>query len=149
MLLCLSNKNASQKLTWKKGAYLSSYVFLTGFFYFKETPLSTSLQQNFLDYLLSTYRTLERSFMRSLYELHKAFVFRTLWEGNNPLSSFQRVSSESARGTARLNGAVELTSVLQKMKRDQDKAVNCFTNIIYATGIKKWSFDSTKNKKVC
>ena len=86
--------------------------------------------------------------MRNLYELHKAFVFRTLWEGNNPLISFQRVASESARGTGRLNGAVELTTVLQKMRRDQDKAVKCFTNNIYTTGMKKWSFDSTKDKKV-
>ena len=86
--------------------------------------------------------------MRNLYELHKAFVFRTLWEGNNPLASFQRVASESALGTGRLNGAVQLTGVLQNMKRIQDKAVKCFTNNIYATGIKKWSFNLKRDKKV-
>ena len=70
--------------------------------------------------------------MRNLYELHKAFVFRTLWEGNSPLTSFQRLASESALGTGRLNGAVELTNVLQNLKQLQDKAVKCFTNNIFA-----------------
>ncbi|KAM7430868.1 hypothetical protein ABFA07_018466 [Porites harrisoni] len=110
-----------------------------------ETPLTTKLQQNFLDYLLSTYRALERSFMRNLYELHKAFVFRTLWEGNSPLTSFQRLASESALGTGRLNGAVELTNVLQNLKQLQDKAVKCFTNNIFATGIKRWSWSKKRN----
>ena len=101
-----------------------------------------------MDYLLSTYRALERSFMRNLYELYKAFKFRTLWEGNNPLRSFQRVASESALGTNRLNGAVQLTGVLQNMRQIQDKAVKCFTNLIYTTGIKKWYFDKVKDPKV-
>ena len=117
-------------------------------FCIKDDSLSVAVRQNFLDYLLSTYRTLERSFMRNLYELHKAFEFRTLWVGNNPLASFQRVASESALGTGRLNGAVQLTDVLTNMKRLQDKAVKCFTNNIYATGIKRWHFNIGRDRKV-
>lgn len=86
--------------------------------------------------------------MKKVYELYKAFQFRTLWEGNNPLSSFQRVASESARGTGRLNGAVQLTEVLRKTKDIQDKAMLCFTNNIYTTDIMKWSFDNVKDKEV-
>ena len=86
--------------------------------------------------------------MKKVYELYKAFQFRTLWEGNNPLSSFQRVASESARGTGRLNGAVQLTEVLRKTKDIQDKAMLCFTNNIYTTDIMKWSFDNVKEKEV-
>ena len=80
--------------------------------------------------------------------MHKAFAFRTLWDGNNPLESFQRVASESALGTGRLNGAVQLTDVLQNMKRVQEKAVKCFTNNIYATGIKRYHFNKAQNPKV-
>ena len=116
--------------------------------YLLDAPISKALQQNFMDYLLSTYRELERSFMRNLYELHKAFAFRTLWEGNNPLVSFQRVASESALETGRLNGAIQLTEVLQKMKRMKYKAVSCFTNHIYTTSIMKWSFHNAKDKAV-
>ncbi|XP_078344954.1 uncharacterized protein LOC144630471 [Oculina patagonica] len=113
-----------------------------------DAPISQSLQQTFMENLLSTYRELERSFMRNVYELHKAFEFRTLWEGNNPLTSFQRVASESARGTGRLNGVVQLAGVLQDTKRLQDKAVKCFTNNIYTTDIQKWSFDNVKDKEM-
>ena len=113
-----------------------------------DAELSTQIQQNFIDYLLSTYRTLERSFLRNMYELHKAFMFRTLWEGNNPLENFQRVASESALGTGRLNGVVQLTDVLTSMKKTQVLAVKCFTNNIFTTGIKRWHFNNVRNKKV-
>ena len=86
--------------------------------------------------------------MRKLYELHKAFSFRTLWEGDNPLASFQRLAAESARGTGRLNGAVQLTSELMKFKKVKDKAEMCFTNNIYTTGGRKWSFDNVRDKMV-
>ena len=86
--------------------------------------------------------------MRNLYELHKAFVFRTLWEGNNPLASFRRLASEGARGTGRLNGAVQLTEVLQKMKELKYQAVTCFTQNSYTTAIQEWSFDKNKDKAV-
>ena len=86
--------------------------------------------------------------MKHLYELHKAFAFRTLWEENNPLASFQQMATESARGTGRLNGAVQLTGELQKAKEIKYKAVMCFTNNVYATDIHKWSFDNVKDKAV-
>jgi len=117
-------------------------------FYIEGAELSKKVQQNFIDYLLSTYRTLERTFLRNMYELHKAFMFRTLWEGNNPLQKFQRVASESALGTGRLNGVVQLTDVLTSMKQTQVLAVKCFTNNIFATGIKRWHFNKVRDKKV-
>jgi len=83
-----------------------------------------------------------------MYELHKAFMFRTLWEGNNPLQKFQRVASESALGTGRLNGVVQLTDVLTSMKKNQVLAVKCFTNNIFATGIKRWHFNKVRDKMV-
>ena len=86
--------------------------------------------------------------MRHLYYLQKAFEFRMLWKGKNLLAKFQRLASESARGIGRLNGAVQLTELLQKAKDLKYKAAMCFTNNMYATDIHKWSFDSVKNEEV-
>ena len=86
--------------------------------------------------------------MKHLYELHKAFAFRTLWEGNNPLASFRRLATESARGTGRLNGAVQLTGELRKINRIKNKAIRCFTDVKYTTDSQKWSFDNVKDKVV-
>ena len=101
-----------------------------------------------MDNLLSTYRELEQSFMISVYELYKAFRFRTLWEGNNPLVNFQRLASESAHGTGQLNGIIQLTDVMRRMEQTETKAVQCFTNNVYATNIKKWSFEKTRDVDV-
>ena len=113
-----------------------------------DTPETRNLQLIFTENLLSTYREMEQSFMKSVYELYKAFKFRTLWEGEDPLKDFQRVASESARGTGRLSGMIQLTTVLQKLEDVEASAVRCFTNNIYATKIKKWSFDNVKDKQV-
>ena len=86
--------------------------------------------------------------MESVYELYKAFKFRTLWEGENPLAEFQRVASESAHGTGRLNGMIQLTEVLQNMEKLEITAVKCFTDNIYADDVKKWSFDKDKHQEV-
>ena len=86
--------------------------------------------------------------MMNVYELYKAFKFRTLWEGDDPLRDFQRVASESAQGTGQLNGIVQLTNVLQKMEDVETAAVRCFTNNPYTTNIQKWSFDKDNNKQV-
>ena len=86
--------------------------------------------------------------MMNLYRLYKAFAFRTLWEQNSPLASFQRLASESALGTGRLNGAVELTKELQKMTNLKNKAIACFNSYHYTTDIHKWSFDKIKHKAV-
>ncbi|XP_078356069.1 uncharacterized protein LOC144640885, partial [Oculina patagonica] len=114
----------------------------------KGASISRSLRQTFLENLLSTYRELERSFMRNVYELHKAFEFRSLWQGTNPLSSFQRVASESARGTGRLNGVVQLTGVFRKTKELEDKAMKCFTNNVYTTDMQKWKFSKKQDKEM-
>ncbi len=111
-------------------------------------PITKNLQLGFMDNLLSTYRELEQSFMINVYELYKALRFRTLWEGNDPLANFQRVASESARGTGQLNGIIQLTDVLQTMEQTETKAVQCFTNNVYTTNINKWSFEKTKNPDV-
>ena len=86
--------------------------------------------------------------MKHLYELHKAFAFRTLWEGNNPLASFRRLATESARGTGRLNGAVQLTGELRKINRIKNKAIRCFSDVKYTTDSVKLSFDNIKDKAV-
>ena len=86
--------------------------------------------------------------MVNVYELFKAFRFRTLWEGNDPLTNFQRIATESARGTGQLNGIIQLTDVLRNMEQTEIKAVQCFTNNVYTTNIKKWSFDKATNKDV-
>ncbi|XP_073238029.1 uncharacterized protein [Porites lutea] len=114
----------------------------------KGAPITKELQQMFMDNLLSSYRELERSFMKKVYELYKAFKFRTLWEGNNPLASFRRVASESAKGTGRLNGVVQLTGVLRKFQTLKDKANKCFTFNKYTTDIHRWSFNNVKDKKM-
>ena len=86
--------------------------------------------------------------MRNLYKLYKAFAFRTLWQGTNPLASFRRLATESALGTGRLNGAVQLTEQLQKMTQLNNKAMMCFAKIKYTTNLMKWSFDNFKDKAV-
>lgn len=111
-------------------------------------PITKDLQLRFMENLLSTYREMERTFMESVYELYKAFKFRTLWEGENPLAEFQRVASESAHGTGRLNGMIQLTEVLQNMEKLEITAVKCFTDNIYADDVKKWSFDKDKHQEV-
>lgn len=86
--------------------------------------------------------------MREVYELHKAFRFRTLWEGTNPLSLYQRVAVESAHGVGRLNGILEITNILRNIEQTETKAVKCFTNNVYTTDIQKWSFDNSHNEGV-
>ena len=101
-----------------------------------------------MEYILSTYRQMERAFMLEVYELHKAFNFRTLWEGNDPLVQFRRVAVSTAQATGRLNGILQLTDVMKNIEDVETEAVKCFTNNIFANDIAKWSFDKTKNKAV-
>ncbi|XP_078344331.1 uncharacterized protein LOC144629949 isoform X1 [Oculina patagonica] len=114
----------------------------------QDTSEMLSLQQTFLENLLSTYRGLERSFMRNVYELQRAFEFRSLWQGINLLRSFQRVASESAPGTGQLSGADQLNRVYSELKALESKAVECFTTHSYTTGLKKWTFDKENDKVV-
>lgn len=101
----------------------------------------------FLDNLLGTYQEMEGSFMKEVYELYKAFKFRTLWETDDPLPHFQRVASEGADG-GKLNGIVELTNVLRSIQTLETKAVKCFTNNIYTTDIQRWSFNQQSHQTV-
>ena len=87
--------------------------------------------------------------MKKIYQFYKAIEFRTLWVGNNPLTSFRRVASESATGTKTLVGVIELTKALTKVYQLKDKAVDCFSRHLFTTNVQKWSFDEVKNKGVC
>ena len=117
-------------------------------FYLQGAPISTTLRQTFTENLLSTYEELERSFMEKIYQFYKAIEFRTLWLGNNPLTSFRRVASESAMETKTLVGVVELTKALDKVSQLKDKAVDCFSKDPFTTNLIKWSFDNVTNKVV-
>jgi len=111
--------------------------------------ISKSLQQTFIEDLLSTYRELERSYMSSVYELEKALKFLTLWKGTNFLASFRRVATESARGTGRLNGDVQLTKLLYDMKKYYvHDAARCFSKISYTSNVWKLYFDNINSKSV-
>ena len=110
--------------------------------------ITNKLRETFTENLLSAYEELERSFTKKIYEFYKAIEFRTLWEGNNPLKSFQRVASESAKGTKILVGVAQLTKALQMVNDLKDKAVDCFSRHIYTTNLQKWTFDNIKNKQV-
>ena len=101
----------------------------------------------FLEHLLSTYQEMEGSFMKEVYELYKAFKFRTLWETGDPLPQFQRVASEGAQG-GRLNGILELTNVLRDIQSLETDAVTCFSQNHYSTAIQRWSFDTTTHQSV-
>ena len=116
--------------------------------YISGAPSTESTRLTFLENLLASYKAIEQSFMRKVYEMQKGLNFRTLWEIDDPLATFRRVASESAAATERLNGIVELTRVLQNFETTENKAVRCFTNNIYTTGIKRWRLDSVNNRTV-
>jgi len=111
--------------------------------------ISKNLQQTFTEDLLSTYRELERSYMSTVYELEKALKFLTLWKGTNFLASFRRVATESARGTGRLNGDVQLTKLLYDLKKYYvHDAAKCFSRISYTSNVWKLYFDNINSKSV-
>ena len=98
---------------------------------------------------MSAYRELELSFVKKYLELLKAFEFHTLWEPNNPLSSFRRLATESAYTTGRLNGDVEFTKLLNYAQELYlEKAADCLTKIKRTRKVMKWTFDKARNKKV-
>ena len=101
-----------------------------------------------MENLLGTYRELERSFMEKLLRLHKALGFSTLWNLDGLMSSFRRVASESALGTGKLTGTLELTKELTKLSQVTQKAEKCFSKVKYTKSVHKWAFDSVKNKQV-
>ncbi|XP_078345264.1 uncharacterized protein LOC144630770 [Oculina patagonica] len=92
----------------------------------------------FVDELLSTYRELDRSFMRNTDELHKAYKFRTLW----PLrkSDEFRKLSELERRPGQSYGQEQL-KVLQTIKGDKRIAETCLNTTTYSRNIKRWRFN--------
>ena len=86
--------------------------------------------------------------MEKVYELQKALGFSTLWVLDDVMNSFQRIASESALGTGRLNGVLELTKVLQQLSDITSKAEKCFTRLRYSKAVQKWSFDNATNTQV-
>lgn len=85
--------------------------------------------------------------MKDVYDLYKAFRFKTLWDEGNPLPALQRVASEGARG-GELNGVIGLTNVLKSIQNMETAAQRCFTNNVYTTDIRVWNFDQQSNPSV-
>lgn len=102
------------------------------------------MQEAFMEKLFNAYGEMEDTFMKDIHQLYKALQFRTLWDIQNPLKGFQR--SQLVDG--QLHGVVHLTQVLRKIQRLQVKAVECYTNNIYTTGVQRWNFDSESHPTV-
>lgn len=102
----------------------------------------------FLDDLLTSYQQIESNFTKPLYQAYKAFEFRTLWNVDNKLGEFQRLASEAAKGTRKLQGVVQLTKALKELTELQTRAHKCFTKYGYTFNTRKFSFDSVKDEKV-
>ncbi|KAL9982789.1 hypothetical protein ACROYT_G004894 [Oculina patagonica] len=110
-----------------------------------ESPIADSIQQMFLDNLLTSYGEMETSFAKHLYQFYKAFEFRTLWDVADKLLIFERTTRETAEETKSLQGVLQLTKALEDVEALQTKARRCFTKFRYSTDIHKWSFDNIKN----
>ena len=88
------------------------------------------------------------SFAIQLLETFKAFEFRTLWNVEDKLFKFERTASESAKGTGKLEGVLQLTKALEKLQELESKGQQCFTKFRHTTSTDKWSFDNVKNAAV-
>ncbi|KAJ7392017.1 hypothetical protein OS493_014953 [Desmophyllum pertusum] len=108
------------------------------------TTLTEEMQVNFMDNLLSVYREMETSFMKYVYELFKGLKFRTVWDILDPLEGFQRGMLIGGQ----LNGVIQLTKVLRNIQRLEVKAIKCYTNNIYTTGVQRWSFDDQSHPSI-
>ena len=113
------------------------------------SPIAESIQQTFLDDLLTSYQNMENTFLEKLLMLYKSFEFRSLWSVTDTLVGFQRTATEAAPGTGKLQGIVQLNKALQALESIEDKGLRCFTKFEYVTGTHKWSFDKDKNPIVC
>ena len=116
--------------------------------YLPAAPIADNIQQTFLDNLLTSYRHMEDSFAIQLLETFKAFEFRTLWNVEDKLFKFERTASESAKGTGKLEGVLQLTKALEKLQELESKGQQCFTKFRHTTSTDKWSFDNVKNAAV-
>lgn len=91
---------------------------------------------------------MEDSFAIQLLETFKAFEFRTLWKAEDKLFKFERTASETAKGSGKLQGVLQLTKSLEKLEELESKGRQCFTKFRYTTSTDKWSFDNVKNAAV-
>jgi len=88
---------------------------------------------------------MEDSFAIQLLETLKAFEFRTLWNVQDKVFKFERTASETAKGTGKLEGVLQLTKSLEKLEELESKTGQCFTKFRYTTSTDKWSFDNVKD----
>ncbi|XP_078358139.1 uncharacterized protein LOC144642907 isoform X2 [Oculina patagonica] len=109
------------------------------------SPIAESIQQTFLDDLLTSYGQMETSFAKNLYLLYKGFEFRTLWNVIESLAQFERTASEAAPGTGSLQGVLQLTNALQSVNNLQNDAQQCFTHFPFTSGTHRFSFDSVQD----
>lgn len=111
-------------------------------------PVADSIQQTFLDNLLTFYEGLEISFAKQLYKAYKGFEFRSLWDVSDKMESFQRQAVNAAKGTGRLNGVLNLKKALREIEKIENEARRCFTSKHHKTWIRKWPFDSVNHVAV-
>ncbi len=116
--------------------------------YFLDSPIADSIQQTFLDDLLTSYGQMETSFTKHLYQFYKGFEFRTLWNVDEKLVQFERTAIGAAQGTGSLQGVLQLTKALGKIESLENEGQKCFTKFRYSTNTHKWSFDNVKNAAV-
>ena len=134
--------------------FLQSIIILS-FNYFSyfctslDAPIAESIQQLFLDDLLTSYQQMETSYTKHLYQFYKGFEFRSLWDVEDRLTNFQRTASEAAHGNGQLQGVVQLTNAVQEIDRIQLQGQQCFTRNPYTTDTVKWSFDNVTHAAVC
>ncbi|KXJ15160.1 hypothetical protein AC249_AIPGENE11295 [Exaiptasia diaphana] len=107
----------------------------------KESPIADSIQETFLDDLLTSYQNMENMFLKKLVMLYKSFEFRTLWPVTENLIAFQRTATDAATGTGQLRGILQLNNALQEIDNIENKGRNCFTKFNYVTKTHKWTFN--------
>ena len=113
-----------------------------------ESPIADSVQQTFLDDLLTAYGVIETSFTKHLYHLYKGFEFRSLWDVSSNLVQFERTASEAAPGTGMLQGALQLKKKKKKVDSLTNKGRQCFTRFRHTTNTHKWSFNNVNHAAV-
>ena len=121
---------------------------LTSYVHSPDAPIADNIQQTFLDDLLTSYKQMEASFVMQLLDFFKGFEFRTLWNVVDDFFKFQRTASETAMGTGKLQGILQLSKSLENLDTLGGKTRQCFTTFHPTVKIHKWSFDNIKNAAV-
>lgn len=102
----------------------------------------------FLDSLLNSSQQIEARFAKHLYQFYKSFEFRSLWNVNKKMAKFQRRAVMAAKGTAKLQGVLELTKALREINELENKGRQCFTKFRQSVRVLGWSFDNVKDEVV-